>query len=71
MGRIIIQNNSTQPDFVAVKYVGNVMMDGRVSKNGDCYCYITTFPTINLLVAADLTKTGNDKFIVQDYGVIK
>lgn len=67
MTRIIIQNDSKQSDYNVLKAVMNVVSDGRISKDGKCYCYITTFPNRELLVAADVTRTGTDKFIVQDY----
>ncbi len=66
MSRVIIQNDSKQSDYNALRAVLDVVVDGRLSDNGKCYCYITTFPKRELLVAADVTRTGTDKFIVQD-----
>ena len=66
MNRIIIQDDSTAPIMDVICAIKEVIKEGRISNHGKCYCYITTFPRFGLLVSAEITKTGTDKFIVQD-----
>lgn len=58
---IIYANGVT--DQQAFTYVHSVVIDGLVSKDNTCYCYITTF-TNGVVVQAELTKTGTHTFRV-------
>lgn len=47
----------------AISHVEAVIRNGKVSKNNTQYCYATVFKN-NLVVYADVTKTGSHKFMV-------
>lgn len=66
MSRIIINNRSKEPDYNAILAVLDVMREGRVSDDGKCYCYLTVFPSFEIAVSAEVTKTKTDSFIVWD-----
>jgi hypothetical protein len=51
----------------AIKYVSNVMADGKVSNDGKCYCYLTRYLN-GVLVSADNTRSGNHTFSVRKEG---
>lgn len=51
--RIIITSDIDDPLF----YVRNVMRDGLVSGNNDCYCHITKFHD-GVMVSCEKTKSG-------------
>lgn len=65
MGRIIINYDDSINDLEAIKYVISVMMAGRISDFGKCYCYCTTFKD-DTVVLAGQTRCGTDKFIVRN-----
>jgi len=62
MNKIIIHHDID--DLQATYYVMKVIQQGKISKGGTQYCYITTF-TNGVAVHADLTKTGTPVFHVQ------
>lgn len=67
MGRIIINNNSSAGDDVAVALVLDVVNEGRISNNGKQYCYCTKY-SINgfkLMVIPSINK-GSDSFQITD-----
>lgn len=66
MNKIIIHNHSSADILSVLMCIKNVVMDGRVSGDGKCYCYATLFPQQGLRVFADVTKAGTDKFMVFD-----
>lgn len=70
MGRVIIDNRSSQSDMVAVSACQKVMRNGRISGAGDKkqYCYATrvfTQDSPNLMVYASKNKCS-DRFTVTD-----
>jgi hypothetical protein len=48
----------------ALAHVRLVVEEGRVSRNGEQFCYVTHFSD-GVLVFADQTRTGTDTFTVQ------
>lgn len=62
MNKIIIHHDID--DLQATYYVMKVIQQGKISKDGTQYCYITTFNN-GVAVYADLTKTGTPVFNVQ------
>ena len=55
--KIIINADDDIPDSESLFYVQNVVKDGLVSGNNDCYCYITKYSD-GTHVSCDKTKTG-------------
>lgn len=43
MPDIIIHKPDDVSDYDALLHVQTVIRGGRVSRNGECYCYVTTF----------------------------
>ena len=43
MAKLIIDNRSPLPDADALRYAANVIDGGRISGNGQHYCYVTTW----------------------------
>ena len=63
MGRIIVNIEDGIDNIEALKHVGMVISDGRISDNGKCYCYCTVFKN-GPEVYANRTKGGTDVFKV-------
>jgi len=63
MNKIIIQFGDETPPQVALARVEEVINRGRLSDEGKCYSYVTTF-TDGTYVYADRLKSGTDKFRV-------
>jgi hypothetical protein len=65
MGRIIVNNRTDLPDDDALLMVYQVMMKGRISKDGKQYCYLSAFggDKNEYHVVSDLRKKS-DSFIV-------
>lgn len=70
MGRIIINNRSKLYDIQALKMVGEVMQNGRISSTGDKaqYCYASTFRfgLDEFTVIATLNKRSDSFTVVDD-----
>ena len=66
MSKLIIHNHSRQGDYNALKAVLDVVKNGRISSNENCYCFATSFPSREIRVFADVTKHGTDTFRVFD-----
>ena len=66
MSRIIINNKSSKSDSFVFNLVLNVISEGRVSDDGKCYCFLTSFTKSKTAVSARVTKSGTDSFIVWD-----
>lgn len=66
MRRITISVADDVPDLVAIEKVRRVIENGRMSDDGKCYCYLTSFEVSKIVVVAHLTRTGNDAFHVYD-----
>lgn len=62
--RIIINVEDDIAPAVAAYRVASVVGEGRVSGNGECYCYATTF-TDGAAVYAVRRKSGTDVFYVR------
>lgn len=45
MAKFIIDNRSSASDFSMLALVMEVVVKGKISKNGTQYCYITTMTT--------------------------
>lgn len=43
MKQILIKFPDDMPDNKALCYVENVVCEGKISKNGKCYCFVTEF----------------------------
>lgn len=63
MSRIIIDNQADLPDVTALQYVITVIRGGRVSDDGQCYCYASTFLD-GVVVYASRNK-ASDRFVVR------
>jgi len=61
--RIIIENRSSLSDLDILKYIEDVISEGRISNDGKQYCYLTCFKEV--VVSTYLNK-GSDRFIVTD-----
>lgn len=57
MGKIIIHNNTDIHDTAALIYVARVIDLGRISNDGENYCYATTFDDV--VVYADRNKESD------------
>ena len=55
MTDIIIHKEDDISDYDALLHVQTVIRGGKVSRNGECYCYVTTF-TDGIQVFADKKK---------------
>lgn len=64
MGKLIIENRTDMPDIEALWYVTEVMREGRISNDGEQYCYATTFNNRSVVVWTDLNKKS-DRFVVE------
>ena len=62
MSRIIIEVRDDIDPAAALLYVGNVIHNGRISKNNTKYCWLTTFHDNVTVVVRDERK--NDCFVV-------
>lgn len=60
--KIIIENRTCLSDVEALDRVKQVISKGRISKNGESYCHLTTF-TDGTQVSAWLNKSS-DRFVV-------
>lgn len=67
MSKIIIDNRSKLSDSDALHYVIDVIREGRISCNGDQYCYLTSWNTVKgkIWVSTDLNKKS-DRFVIVD-----
>lgn len=65
MPRMVITIDDTVDDLTAAYCVLKVIEQGKISesKNGRCYCFVTTFKN-GVRVYAERTKTGADTFRV-------
>ena len=66
MSRMVITVDADDvSDLNALYYALKVVQQGRVSesKNGPCYCFVTTFKN-GVRVCAERTKNGTDTFRV-------
>ena len=65
MGKIIIQNNSSLDDMIAIDRVQQVMRLGRISETsaGRQYCFVSTFSDVDV---AALKNKKSDRFVVQN-----
>ena len=65
MPRMIVTIDDTVDDLTAAYAVLKVIQQGKISesKNGRCYCFVTTFKN-GVRVYAERTKTGADTFRV-------
>lgn len=61
--KIIIENRTGMPLAQVIWYVKQVMENGRVSNNGENYCYVTTWRN-GITVYADKNK-NSDKFVIE------
>lgn len=57
--KIIIHARGVDPDD-AITYVRAVMRSGKMSGDGDSYCYVTTFPGI--VVSTDKPRAGTNTY---------
>lgn len=64
MNKIIINNKTKLNDEEALKLVLLVIAEGRISGNGKCYCYATSFKNSKVVVYAE--KRKNDIFTIVD-----
>jgi hypothetical protein len=75
MSRLIINNKSDLPDVEAVNMVLDVLELGRISNNGEQYCYLTVFSFDEMVtgikvgekeykISSGLTETGTDTFTI-------
>ena len=69
MSKFIIDNQSSAADVSALGLVMEVVSNGRVSKDGTQYCYVTVFTTNagKFAVYADKNKKSF-KFTIRDDG---
>lgn len=65
MSRIIINNQSSHDDYHVLMATVAIIANGRISDNGNCYCYCTTFES-GLAISARRTKQGTDTFTAFD-----
>ena len=63
MNNIIIKNNSDLTDVDCLRYVIEVVKQGRISNDNQQYCFITKFLS-GAVVSSYTTKTKTDVFIV-------
>lgn len=66
MSKIIIHNNSSASDLLALICVQQVIADGRISNEGKQYCYATLFKSLKVAVTTRLNKSS-DVFYVTDH----
>jgi len=64
MSRLIINYDDDIPTSNALHYVKAVVDLSRISGEGGCYCYVTTFND-GTVVFAETTKKGTDTFRIQ------
>ena len=71
MSKVIIHNNSeTLSDSLAVFYVSKVVDAGRISGDGEDYCYVTRWKRqvdgeeSYVTVSARRNRSGSDTFVV-------
>ena len=67
MGKLIIKNQSSLSDRDAMRIVGRVIEEGRISDDGRAYCYLSTYnlSTNKIAVSAQLNKSS-DTFTLWD-----
>ena len=69
MGKLIIENKTRGlSDYQCLDYIKQVIGEGRISKEGKQYCYLTAFNKAEggqYIVATDLNKRS-DRFIIYD-----
>jgi hypothetical protein len=68
MGKMIIKNESSVTDHVVLSCVQDVILGGRISDEGNCYCFATSYAHQQVVVFCYRTKSGTDVFIVRDIG---
>ena len=68
MGKMIIKNESSVTDHVVLSCVQDVIRGGRISDEGNCYCFATTYAPPKVAVFCYRTKSGTDVFVVRDMG---
>ena len=56
MSNIIIHKSDSISDYDALLHIQTVIHDGRVSRNGECYAYVTEFQD-GIIVYADKKKS--------------
>ena len=68
MGKLIIKNNSSLSDRDAMRVVGRVIEEGRLSDNGKSYCYLSIYnlKPNKIAVLARLNK-NSDTLVLWDY----
>lgn len=64
MSRLIINYDDDISTSNALHYIKAVVDLGRISGEGSCYCYATTFKD-GAVVFAETTKKGTDTFRIQ------
>lgn len=55
MSNIIIHKSDTISDYDALLHIQSVIREGRISRNGECYAYVTEFYD-GFIVYADKKK---------------
>jgi len=63
-GKIIITNDTNLSDAEALSRVLRIVQDGRVSADGSRYCFLTLWND-DVVIYADLTRTGTDTFCIK------
>lgn len=63
-GRIILNIRDGIDPKLALELVLQVVSEGRISADGNCYCYATVFRKPKIAVIAENLKTGTDIFHV-------
>ena len=68
MNKLIINNQSDLDDLDALRLIGLVVSEGRISNNGKQYCYATIAKVggVEYAVYTDLNKMS-DKFTIVRY----
>tara|TARA_R110000796_G_C14286681_1_gene403433 strand:+ start:119 stop:334 length:216 start_codon:yes stop_codon:yes gene_type:complete len=68
MGKLIIKNQSSLSDRDAMRIVGRVIEEGRMSDDGKAYCYLSIYNLLpnKVAVSARLNKSS-DTFTLWDY----
>lgn len=68
MSKIIIHNNSSASDALALICVQQVMNDGRISNEGKQYCYATLFHNPKVAVTTRLNKSSDVFYVIDHKG---
>ena len=62
--KVLLYVQEDIPLLTALERVSEVIKEGRISKNGTCFCYITKFKLDGIVVSAETTLAGTDTFRV-------